>query len=60
VDDSLDRLAFAPVPWLWKAGIVVLVLCLVASMAIAIVRLTTTPTEIFGDGFRGLPVHGRR
>jgi hypothetical protein len=34
---------------------VVLVLCLVASMAIAIVRLTTTPTEILGDGFRGLP-----
>jgi hypothetical protein len=24
-------------------------------MAIAIVRLTTTPTEILGDGFRGLP-----
>jgi hypothetical protein len=34
---------------------VVLVVCLVASMAIAIVRLTTTPTEILGDGFRGLP-----
>jgi hypothetical protein len=33
----------------------VLVLCLVASMAIAIVRLTTTPTEILGGGFRGLP-----
>jgi hypothetical protein len=25
-------------------------------MAIAIVRLATTPTEILGDGFRGLPV----
>jgi hypothetical protein len=24
-------------------------------MAIAIIRLTTTPTEILGDGFRGLP-----
>ena len=34
---------------------VVLVACLVASMAIAIVRLATTPTEILGDGFRGLP-----
>ena len=43
------------VPWIWKAGMVVLVVCLLASMAIAIVRLTTTPTEILGDGFRGLP-----
>ena len=42
-------------PWIWKAGMVVLILCLAASMAIAIVRLTTTPTEILGDGFRGLP-----
>jgi hypothetical protein len=33
----------------------ILVACLLASMAIAIVRLTTTPTEILGDGFRGLP-----
>jgi hypothetical protein len=33
---------------------VVLIVCLIASMAIAIVRLTTTPTEILGDGFRGL------
>jgi hypothetical protein len=49
-------------PWIWKAGLAVLVLCLVASMAIAIVRLTTTPTEILGDGFRGLPAerHDRR
>jgi hypothetical protein len=29
-------------------------------MAIAIVRLATTPTEILGDGFRGLPVHAHR
>ena len=36
---------------------VVLVVCLVASMVIAIVQLSTTPNEIFGDGFRGLPVH---
>jgi hypothetical protein len=35
----------------------ILVACLVASMAIAIVRLTTTPQEILGDGFRGLPPH---
>jgi len=43
------------VPTLWKVGLAILVACLVASMAIAIVRLTTTPTEILGDGFRGLP-----
>jgi hypothetical protein len=43
------------VPWIWKAGMLLLVLCLVASIAIAIVRLTTTPTEILGDGFHGLP-----
>jgi hypothetical protein len=42
---------------LWKAGMVVLVACLAAAMAIAIVRLATTPTEILGDGFRGLPAH---
>lgn len=41
-------------PALWKYGMVVLVVCLLASMAIAIYRLTTTPTEIFGGGFRGL------
>jgi hypothetical protein len=33
---------------------VVLIVCLAASMAIAIFRLATTPTEILGDGFRGL------
>ncbi len=42
-------------PMLWKVGMVILVVCLFASMAIAIVRLSTTPTEILGDGFRGLP-----
>ena len=41
---------------LWKIGMVVLVLCLLASIAIAVVRLATTPTEILGDGFHGL--HG--
>ena len=38
----------------------VLIVCLVASMAIAIVRLATTPTEILGDGFRGLPAHNHK
>jgi len=42
-------------PMIWKVGMAILIACLVASMAIAIVRLTTTPTEILGDGFRGLP-----
>jgi hypothetical protein len=45
-------------PLLWRAGLIVLVVCLVASMAIAAVRLATTPTEILGDGFRGLPAKG--
>ncbi len=44
-------------PTLWKAGMVILITCLLASMVIGIVRLATTPTEILGDGFRGLPVH---
>jgi hypothetical protein len=42
-------------PGLWKFGMVVLVICLLASIAIAIVRLSTTPGEILGDGYRGLP-----
>ncbi|HET8815506.1 MAG TPA: hypothetical protein VFM51_11205 [Solirubrobacterales bacterium] len=46
-------------PWIWKVGMVVLVACLIASMAIAIVRLATTPNEILGDGFRGLPAKER-
>jgi hypothetical protein len=41
-------------PSLWKAGMAVLIACLLASMAIAAYRLATTPTEILGDGFRGL------
>lgn len=40
---------------LWKAGMAVLVACLLASMVIAVVRLATTPTEILGAGFHGLP-----
>jgi hypothetical protein len=42
-------------PWLWKVGMVVLVVCLLASMVIAIVRLSTTPIETIGAGFRDLP-----
>jgi hypothetical protein len=45
------------VPTAWKLGMAVLIACLLASMAIAVVRLATTPTEILGDGFRGLPKH---
>lgn len=47
-------------PGIWKVALVVLVLCLIASMAIAIVRLATTPTEILGAGFHGLPAQPRR
>ena len=47
-------------PGLWKGAIALLIVCLVASMAIAIVRLATTPTEILGAGFHGLPVHAQR
>ena len=42
-------------PLIWKASIAILLVCLVAAMAIAVVRLVETPTEILGDGFRGLP-----
>jgi len=34
---------------------VVLVVSLVASMVIAVIRLSTTPEEIIGDRFHGLP-----
>jgi hypothetical protein len=34
---------------------VVLIVCLVASMVIAIIKLSTTPEEVIGLGFRGLP-----
>jgi hypothetical protein len=43
------------VPFVWRASIAILVVCLAAAMAIGIVRLVETPTEILGDGFRGLP-----
>jgi hypothetical protein len=48
------------VPWIWKAGMVILIACLIASIAIAIWRLSTTPTEILGDGFHGLPAQKSR
>jgi hypothetical protein len=38
---------------------IVLILCLAISMVIAIYRLATTPTEILGDGYRGLPAKQR-
>jgi hypothetical protein len=44
---------------IWKAGMAILILCLVAAMAIAVIRLIETPTEILGDGFRGLPAKHR-
>jgi hypothetical protein len=44
-------------PGLWKIGMAVLILCLVASMAIAVVRIATTPTQILGAGFRGWHGH---
>jgi hypothetical protein len=47
-------------PTVWKVGMLILLACLLASMAIAIFRLATTPTEILGDGFRGLPVHAHK
>jgi len=47
------------VPFVWKASIVILVVCLLAAMVIGIVRLATTPNEILGDGFRGLPASER-
>jgi hypothetical protein len=43
------------VPFVWKASIAILLTCLAAAMVIGIVRLVDTPTEILGDGFRGLP-----
>jgi hypothetical protein len=42
-------------PLLWKIGMLVLIVCLLASIVIAIVRLATTPTETIGAGFRDLP-----
>jgi hypothetical protein len=47
-------------PGIWKVGMAILIVCLLASMAIAAYRLATTPTEILGDGFRDLPAHAAR
>lgn len=46
-------------PGVWKFSMALLLVCLVAAMAIAVVRLIETPTEILGDGFRGLPAKHR-
>lgn len=46
-------------PGIWKVGMAILVVCLAASMVIATYRLITTPNEILGDGFRGLPANQR-
>jgi hypothetical protein len=46
-------------PRIWRVGMVILVACLLASIAIASYRLATTPNEILGDGFRGLPARQR-
>ena len=42
-------------PLSWKVAIGVLIACLLASMVIAVVRLSSTPEEIIGLGFHGLP-----
>lgn len=50
-------LPFRLVPVLWKYALGVLVACLVASMVIAIVKLSTTPEYVFApdlQGWRGL------
>jgi hypothetical protein len=47
-------------PWPWKVGLTILVVCLLASMAIATARLTTTPVEVLGDGWRGRPAEPLR
>jgi hypothetical protein len=39
---------------------VILLVCLVASIVIAAIRLATTPEEILGANFRGLPAHHQR
>lgn len=46
-------------PRIWKVGMAILIACLLASIVIASVRLATTPTEIMGDGYRGLPAERR-
>ena len=46
-------------PGIWKVGMAILIVCLAASMVIATYRLITTPNEILGDGFRGLPAKQR-
>ena len=46
-------------PFVWKASLAILFVCLLAAMVIGIVRLVETPNEILGDGFRDLPAKQR-
>ncbi len=39
-------------PTLWKVAMVILVVCLLASIVIGSVRLATTQTEVLGAGFK--------
>jgi hypothetical protein len=50
-------LGFGAMPVLWRATLVVLTVCLIASIVIGSVRLTTTPSKILGDRFQGW--HGK-
>lgn len=45
-------------PVFWKGAMVVLVICLLASIVIGAVRLATTPNQILGAGFKGW--HGKQ
>jgi hypothetical protein len=41
------------VPTLWKYALGILVVCLVASMVIAVVKISTTPEYVFDPGLKG-------
>jgi hypothetical protein len=43
------------VPATWRYLLIVIFVATLAGMAIATYRLATTPDEILGAGFRGLP-----
>lgn len=42
-------------PATWRYLLIVIFAATLASIAIGTYRLATTPEEILGDGFRGLP-----
>jgi hypothetical protein len=44
-----------PVPANWRILMLVICVFLIASVAIGTIQLLSTPTEIFGAGFEGLP-----